>query len=120
MVSGWKKTSGLVHVRSAVRIFTACSGFFRHGSLEEAVRSDFKQFTAGRTDRIGQVEVVGFDDFSREGGNCGQPTRIKKEDALALAHYGDGHLFQTTLFLVEGRTNWPISWAIPCVNRTTY
>ena len=106
MVSWLEETSGLDHVRFGREIFTACSGFSAHGSLEEAVRSDFKHFTAGEDlIGVGQVEVVGFDEFFEVKEKLRDVlTRIKKEDALALAGLMVTDIYsETTLFLVEGK-----------------
>lgn len=106
MVSWLEETSGLDHVRFGREIFTACSGFSAHGSLEEAVRSDFKHFTAGEDlIGLGQVEVVGFDEFFEVKEELRAVlTRIKKEDALALAGLMVTDIYsETTLFLVEGK-----------------
>jgi len=66
-MAGWLEAmSGLDAVTFGREIFSACSGFSAHDTLEKAVRSDFKHFNAGETRfGVGQVEVVGFDEFHR-------------------------------------------------------
>jgi manganese-dependent inorganic pyrophosphatase len=106
MVSWLEELSGLDHLLFGREIFTACSGFSAHDSLEEAIRSDFKHFTAGDDlFGIGQVEVVGFDEFFEVKEDLRAVlTRIKKEDGLSLAGLMVTDIYsETTLFLVEGK-----------------
>jgi manganese-dependent inorganic pyrophosphatase len=106
MVSWLEELSGLDHLQFGREIFTACSGFSAHDSLEEAIRSDFKHFTAGEDlFGVGQVEVVGFDEFFEVKEDLRAVlTRIKKEDSLNLAGLMVTDIYsETTLFLVEGK-----------------
>lgn len=106
MVSWLEELCGLDHQSFGRDIFTACSGFSAHCSLEEAIRSDFKHFTVGEdVIGVGQVEVVGFDEFFEVKGELRDVlVRIKKEDGLSLAGLMVTDIYsETTLFLVEGK-----------------
>jgi len=106
MVSWLEGLSGLDHLLFGREIFTACSGFSAHGSLEGAIRSDFKHFSAGEDLLgVGQVEVVGFDEFFEVKEDLWAVLkRIKKEDGLSLAGFMVTDIYsETTLFLVEGK-----------------
>lgn len=98
--------AGLDHVAFGRDIFASCSGFSAHGSLEEAVRADFKQFNAGDTlFGVGQVEVVGFDEFFElKEGLRETLRRVKEADKLHLAGLMVTDIYsETTLFLAEGK-----------------
>jgi len=106
MASWLEELSGLDHLQFGREIFTSCSGFSAHASLEEAIRSDFKHFTAGESlFGIGQVEVVGFDEFFEVKEELRDVlVRIKKEDGLHLAGLMVTDIYsETTLFLAEGK-----------------
>ena len=64
-IVGWlEPIAGINHRELGREIFAACSGFKAHASLEKAVKADFKQFSCNGYDfGVGQVEVVGFDEF---------------------------------------------------------
>jgi len=97
--------SGLDSMTFGREMFAACSGFSAYGTLEKAVRADFKHFNAGKTlFGIGQVEVVGFEEFQglkeqlRE-----ELRRIREQDRLHLASLMVTDISsETTLFLAEG------------------
>jgi manganese-dependent inorganic pyrophosphatase len=106
MAAWLEELSGLDHLGFGREIFTSCSGFSAHASLEEAIRSDFKHFTAGEAlFGIGQVEVVGFDEFFEVKEELRDVlVRIKKEDGLQLAGLMVTDIYsETTLFLAEGK-----------------
>lgn len=106
MVSWLEGIAGLDHLLFGREIFTACSGFSAHVSLEGAIRSDFKHFSAGDDLLgVGQVEVVGFDEFFEVKEDLWAVLkRIKKEDGLCLAGLMVTDIYsETTLFLVEGK-----------------
>ncbi len=106
MVSWLEGLSGLDPLLFGREIFTACGGFSAHGSLEGAIRSDFKHFSAGQDLLgVGQVEVVGFDEFFEVKEDLWAVLkRIKKEDGLSLAGLMVTDIYsETTLFLVEGK-----------------
>lgn len=64
MVAWLEPLSGCNHRELGREIFSACSGFKAHPSLEKAVTADFKKFSCNGYDfGVGQVEVVGFDEF---------------------------------------------------------
>lgn len=104
---GWlEERAGLDHVEFGREIFSSCSGFSAHATLEKAVRADFKQFSAGSTlFGIGQVEVVGFEEFYgiREGLRE-VLRRVRESDRLDLAGLMVTDIYtETTLFLAEGK-----------------
>jgi manganese-dependent inorganic pyrophosphatase len=97
--------SGLDTATFGREMFAACSGFSAYGTLEKALRADFKLFNAGETlFGIGQIEVVGFEEFQglkellRE-----ELRRIRERDRLHLASLMVTDISsETTLFLAEG------------------
>jgi manganese-dependent inorganic pyrophosphatase len=98
--------AGLEHVAFGRDIFASCSGFSAHATLEKAVRADFKQFTAGETSfGVGQVEVVGFDEFYELKEQLREILRLVKEaDKLDLTGLMVTDIYsETTLFLAEGK-----------------
>ena len=98
--------SGLDHLAFGRDIFMSCSGFSAHGSAENAVRSDFKHFScADVVFGVGQVEVVGFDEFFEYKDELRIVLRqIKEKDGLALAGLMVTDIYsETTLFLAEGK-----------------
>ncbi len=100
-----EKLSGLNSAEFGREIFTSCSGFAAHGSPDQAVRSDFKHFTVGDiTVGIGQVEVVGFDEFFDLQRNLRESLkRIREEDRLRLAGLMVTDIYtESTLFLTDG------------------
>lgn len=87
-------------------MFSACSGFSAHGSLEKAVRSDFKHFASNDLAfGVGQIEVVGFDEFHGIKTDLREVLkRVKQQDHLAVAGLMVTDIYtETTLFLVEGK-----------------
>jgi manganese-dependent inorganic pyrophosphatase len=106
MVHWLEQLSGLDHVLFGKEIFSSCSGFKSHDSLEMAVTSDFKDFCAGETRfGIGQVEVVGFEEFFELKEQLriilGQLRQQKRLDMAGLM-VTDIHS-ETSLFLAEGK-----------------
>lgn len=105
MVSWLESLCGLEHAAYGREIFSSCGGFSSHGSPQQAVRSDFKLFSAGSVSfGIGQVEVVGFDEFYQLKDQLREAlTGIKQEEKLALAGLMVTDIYsETTLFLAEG------------------
>jgi len=106
LVAWLESLSGLEHAAFGRDIFASCSGFSAHSSLEKAVRSDFKQFAAGEVNfGVGQVEVVGFDEFQELKEELRTTLRqIKEADKLDLAGLMVTDIYsETTLFLAEGK-----------------
>ncbi len=105
-IAAWlEQLTGLDHSEFGRDIFTSCSGFAAHANPEKAIRGDFKHFNAGdKLFGIGQVEVVGFDEFFGLKESLREAlTRIRKEDRLHLAGLMVTDIYtETTLFLVEG------------------
>ncbi|AAR36367.1 putative manganese-dependent inorganic diphosphatase [Geobacter sulfurreducens] len=106
MIAWLEERSGLEHLAFGKEIFSACGGFASHGTPEQALRSDFKQFTAGGMQfGVGQVEVVGFDEFFELKDalrDCLR--RVKEVDRLDLAGLMVTDIYtETTLFLAEGK-----------------
>ncbi len=106
MVEWLEELADCDHLTFGKDIFTACSGFSAYATPEKAVRSDFKQFSAGETlFGVGQVEVVGFDEFHELKETLREALkRIKQEDRLHLAGLMVTDIYtETTLFLAEGK-----------------
>jgi manganese-dependent inorganic pyrophosphatase len=105
MVVWLEQFAGLDHVTYGKEIFSACSGFSAHATVEKAVRADFKHFSVrDKTFGVGQVEVVGFNEFHelkeqlREGLKS-----VMDDDRLDIAGLMVTDIYsETTLFLVEG------------------
>ena len=88
-------------------IFAACSSLKHYGSPAKVVEADLKLFThEEKRIGVGQVEVVGFDEFhemKEELLDC--LSRIKRRDNLFIAGLMVTDIVSgTTLFLVEGHT----------------
>ncbi|ABB30746.1 Inorganic diphosphatase [Geobacter metallireducens RCH3] len=101
-----EERAGLDHVVFGKDIFSACGGFSAHGTPEKAIRADFKHFTAGDTlFGVGQVEVVGFDEFFDLKETLRETLRkVKEADRLHLAGLMVTDIYsETTLFLAEGK-----------------
>jgi manganese-dependent inorganic pyrophosphatase len=97
---------GLDHVQFGRDIFSSCSGFTGYGTPEKAIRADFKLFDADDTHfGVGQVEVVGFDEFFELKESLREALkRVKDEDRLHLAGLMVTDIYtETTLFLAEGK-----------------
>lgn len=98
--------AGLDHVEFGRDIFSAGSGFSAYASKEEAVRADFKEFSAGDVKfGVGQVEVVGFNEFLEMKGELRAIlSEIKEKDRLDMAGLMVTDIYsETTLFLAEGK-----------------
>jgi manganese-dependent inorganic pyrophosphatase len=88
-------------------IFSATSSLRSHGSPEKAVEADFKLFAHGeRKIGVGQVEVVGFDEFrSMKEELLSALASVRKRDGLYLAGLMVTDITtECTLLLVEGYT----------------
>lgn len=106
LVAWLEPLAGLEHASFGKDIFASCSGFSAHCSLEKAVRADFKHFTAGSTlFGVGQVEVVGFDEFYNLKEQLREVLKqVKQSDKLDLAGLMITDIYsETTLFLAEGK-----------------
>jgi len=106
MVQWLQERAGLDPVAFGKEIFSACGGFSAHGTPEKAVRADFKQFAAGDTlFGVGQVEVVGFDEFFDLKETLREALKkVKEADRLHLAGLMVTDIYsETTLFLAEGK-----------------
>jgi manganese-dependent inorganic pyrophosphatase len=106
IVAWLEPQSGLDHATFGRDIFSSCSGFSAYGTPEKAIRADFKHFNAAETRfGVGQVEVVGFDEFYELKENLREALkRIKEQDRLALAGLMVTDIYtETSLFLVEGK-----------------
>ncbi|MGE0156952.1 MAG: putative manganese-dependent inorganic diphosphatase [Geobacter sp.] len=106
LVAWLEPLAGLEHTAFGRDIFASCSGFSAHGTTKQAVRADFKHFTAGETlFGVGQVEVVGFDEFFELKDQLREDLRqIKQADKLQLAGLMVTDIYsETTLFLAEGK-----------------
>ena len=88
-------------------IFAACSSLKNYGSVERVVTADFKLFTHEKHKiGVGQVEVVGFDEFYGMKGELLEAlAEVKRRDNLFIAGLMVTDITsETTLFLVEGHT----------------
>jgi manganese-dependent inorganic pyrophosphatase len=106
LVAWLEVRAGLDHAEFGREIFSSCSGFSAYESPEKAILADFKQFTAGDTFfGIGQVEVVGFDEFfALREALRDSLKRVKDEERLAMAGLMVTDIYtESTLFLVEGK-----------------
>jgi len=106
MVAWLEGRSGLCHESFGKEIFSSCSGFSAYDTPEQAIRADFKHFSAADTlFGIGQVEVVGFDEFFELKETLRQfLARIKESERLNLAGLMVTDIYtETTLFLAEGK-----------------
>lgn len=106
LVAWLEPIAGLDHASFGKDIFASCSGFSSHATLEKAVRADFKHFSAGDIlFGVGQVEVVGFDEFYGLKEQLWEALRrVKQDDKLELAGLMVTDIYtETTLFLAEGK-----------------
>ncbi len=88
-------------------IFAACSSLKNYGSVERVVSADFKLFNHDKFKiGIGQVEVVGFDEFySMKSALLEVLAEVRRRDNLFIAGLMVTDITtETTLFLVEGHT----------------
>lgn len=88
-------------------IFAASSSLKNYGSTERVVEADFKLFShEGKTIGVGQVEVVGFDEFTGMKGELLEALAVvKKRENLFIAGLMVTDITAgSTLFLVEGHT----------------
>ena len=106
IVTWLEPQANLDHATFGRDIFSSCSGFNAYGTPEKAVRADFKHFNTAETlFGIGQVEVVGFDEFYELKEKLREALKkIKEQDRLALAGLMITDIYtETSLFLVEGK-----------------
>jgi manganese-dependent inorganic pyrophosphatase len=99
--------SGLNAGEFGREIFASCSSLRNYGSAEKAVLSDFKFFTHdNRRIGVGQVEVVGFEEFyGLKDELLKVLAGIKQAEGLFIAGLMVTDIAtETTLFLVEGHT----------------
>jgi len=99
--------SGLNGIEFGREIFASCSSLKNYGSAERVVKSDFKFFThESRRIGVGQVEVVGFEEFyGLKDELLNILGRIKEAEGLFVAGLMVTDIAsETTLFLVEGHT----------------
>jgi manganese-dependent inorganic pyrophosphatase len=106
-IAAWLESiAGLDHATFGREIFSSCSGFTAYGTPERAVRADFKHFNIAETVfGVGQVEVVGFDEFYELKESLRNALKlIKEQDRLSLAGLMVTDIYtETSLFLVEGK-----------------
>jgi manganese-dependent inorganic pyrophosphatase len=106
-VAWLEAVSGLVAADFGRDIFAACSSLKNYGSVERVVNADFKLFThAALVIGVGQVEVVGFDEFyTMKEDLLAALAEFKRRDGLFIAGLMVTDITtETTLFLVEGHT----------------
>jgi manganese-dependent inorganic pyrophosphatase len=106
-IIGWLEgKAGFDHETFGREIFSSCSSFAAYGSPEQAILGDFKHFTAsGSVFGIGQVEVIGFNEFYELKEDLRTALKkVRRDDRLALAGLMVTDIYtETTLFLVEGK-----------------
>ena len=106
LVEWLEPLAGLDHTEFGKDIFSCCSGFSSHDSLEKAVRADFKEFSSGETRfGVGQVEVVGFEEFLKHKEEIRTILdRVRQSDKLDMAGLMVTDIYsETTLFLASGK-----------------
>jgi manganese-dependent inorganic pyrophosphatase len=107
-MSAWlEERSGLVAVDFGRDIFAASSSLKNYGSPDRVVAADFKLFTHEKYSiGLGQVEVIGFDEFYRMKEQLLEAlAEVKRRDNLFIAGLMVTDITtETTLFLVEGHT----------------
>jgi len=106
-VAWLESLAGLSATEFGRDIFAACSSLNNYGSPRRVVEADFKLFTQeGKTIGVGQVEVVGFDEFhGMKGELLAILGEIKQREKLFIAGLMVTDIStETTLFLVEGHT----------------
>lgn len=106
-VAWLEKISALSAEEFGRNIFAASSSLKNYGSPERVVEADFKLFShEGKNIGVGQVEVVGFAEFSGMKGELLEAlAQLKKRDNLFIAGLMVTDITAgTTLFLVEGHT----------------
>jgi len=107
MAAWLEERSGLVAADFGRDIFAASSSLKNYGSAERVVTADFKLFTHDKyCIGLGQVEVIGFDEFYRmKEGLLEALAVLKRKDNLFIAGLMVTDITtETTLFLVEGHT----------------
>ncbi|MBC7962499.1 MAG: putative manganese-dependent inorganic diphosphatase [Steroidobacteraceae bacterium] len=106
-VAWLEQRTGLVAADFGRDIFAACSSLKNYGSVERVVAADFKLFKQeNHTIGVGQVEVVGFDEFyGMKEELLSALAEVKRHDNLFIAGLMVTDITtETTLFLVEGHT----------------
>ena len=107
MAAWLEERSGLVAADFGRDIFAASSSLKNYGSADRVVAADFKLFTHEKYSiGLGQVEVIGFDEFySMKGELLDALAEVKRRDNLFIAGLMVTDIMsETTLFLVEGHT----------------
>lgn len=106
MVNWLEQVSGLDYAEFGNDIFSSCSGIAAYGTPEKAIRADFKRFgAADKQFGVGQVEVVGFDEFyTLKEELRAALSRVRQEERLPLAGLMVTDIYsESTLFLAEGK-----------------
>ncbi len=107
MAAWLEERSGLVAAAFGSDIFAASSSLKNYGSADQVVAADFKHFSHDKYSiGLGQVEVIGFDEFYRMKDELLKALAdIKRRDNLFIAGLMVTDITtETTLFLVEGHT----------------
>ncbi len=102
-----EQRAGIVATDFGRDIFAACSSLKNYGSVERVVSADFKHFKQDKYKiGVGQVEVVGFDEFyGMKEELLSALADVKRRDNLFIAGLMVTDITtETTLFLVEGHT----------------
>jgi manganese-dependent inorganic pyrophosphatase len=108
MAVAWlEERAGVIAADFGRDIFAACSSLKNYGPVERVVAADFKEFKHEKhIIGVGQVEVVGFDEFyGMKAELLSALAEIKRRDNLFIAGLMVTDIItETTLFLVEGHT----------------
>ncbi|WP_243373637.1 putative manganese-dependent inorganic diphosphatase [Geotalea sp. SG265] len=107
MVAWLEKTAGVDAVGFGRDIFAASSSLKNYKSAEDAVMADFKLFQhEGKSLGIGQVEVVGYDEFfEMKEALLAALATLKKQEKLYISGLMVTDITtESSLFLVEGYT----------------
>lgn len=106
-VAWLEQRTGIVAAEFGRDIFAACSSLKNYGTVERVVAADFKLFKHEKhIIGVGQVEVVGFDEFyGMKEDLLAALAEVKRRDNLFISGLMVTDITtETTLFLVEGHT----------------
>jgi manganese-dependent inorganic pyrophosphatase len=118
-----EKMAGLDHAEFGREMFAASAGLSRYGSPEKVITTDFKEFTgSGARFGVGQVEVIGFEEFHGMRDKLLEALQgVKERQGLDLAGLMVTDIYSaTTLFLVAGKKELARVMAYPLAGPHLY